>query len=385
MSVVLEDVRKVFADPKRLERAVTAVDGISLEIRDGEMVTLLGPSGCGKTTALRIIAGFETPTSGRVLIAGEDVSHLPPHARNTAMVFQSYAIFPHLSVAGNVAFGLEMRGLPKGKIASRVAEILDLVELAGLEHRSPEQLSGGQQQRVALARAIITEPRVLLFDEPLSNLDAKLREQMRGEVRKLQRRLRITSVYVTHDQAEAMALSDRVVVMRSGRVQQVGSPLEIYARPANRFVADFIGRVNFLEGRVVSCGADRVRLTVRGRVLELPSPESAGYPPAGGYPTAGRSPSGGWLRPSEAATAVVRPETIRVAPLLPGADPLFTGTIRRVVYLGATAEYEIDWEGTTLLAVIGSPLEQGVLAEGTRVGWDFPTATTHLLPAEPTA
>ena len=146
-----------------------------------------------------------------------------------------------------------------------------------------------------------------------------------------------------------------------------------------------LGRVNFLEGRVASCGADRVRLTVRGRVLELPSPESAGYPPAGGYPTAGRSPSGGWLRPGEAATAVVRPETIRVAPLLPGADPLFTGTIRRVVYLGATAEYEIDWEGTTLLAVIGSPLEQGVLAEGTRVGWDFPTATTHLLPAEPTA
>ena len=172
MSVVLEDVRKVFADPERPERAVTAVDGISLEIRDGEMVTLLGPSGCGKTTALRIIAGFETPTSGRILIAGEDVSHLPPHARNTAMVFQSYAIFPHLSVAGNVAFGLEMRGLPKGKIASRVAEILNLVELAGLEHRSPEQLSGGQQQRVALARAIITGPRVLLFDEPLSNRGA---------------------------------------------------------------------------------------------------------------------------------------------------------------------------------------------------------------------
>jgi iron(III) transport system ATP-binding protein len=359
MSVVLEDVRKVFADPERPERAVTAVDGISLTIQDGEMVTLLGPSGCGKTTALRIVAGFESPTAGRVLIADEDVTHLPPHSRNTAMVFQSYAIFPHLSVAGNVAFGLEMRGVPKAETAARVERILDLVELSGLGHRSPEQLSGGQQQRVALARAIITEPRVLLFDEPLSNLDAKLREQMRGEVRKLQRRLRITSVYVTHDQAEAMALSDRIVVMQAGRVRQVGSPLEIYARPADRFVADFIGRVNFLPGRVRALGPDGARVDVHGRELAVPSADAR-------------------LRSGEPASVVVRPETIRLA----ASGGPFEGTIRRATYLGATAEYEIEWDGISLLAVIGSPLEHGLLAEGAAVTFDFPPATAHLLPAE---
>ncbi|MEI8188382.1 MAG: ABC transporter ATP-binding protein, partial [candidate division NC10 bacterium] len=295
MSVVLENVRKVFTDPERPERTVVAVDGVSLEIREGELVTFLGPSGCGKTTALRIIAGFETPTSGRVLIGGQDVSHLPPHTRNTAMVFQSYAIFPHLTVAENVAFGLQMRSVPKRDISTRVRAILDLVELGGLEHRAPEQLSGGQQQRVALARAIITEPRVLLFDEPLSNLDAKLREQMRGEVRSLQRRLGITSVYVTHDQAEAMALSDRIVVMQAGRVQQEGSPFEIYARPANRFVADFIGRVNFLEGRVVTVEGKLTRLDVHGVILDVPSPAAP-------------------LSAGHHATLVVRPETIHLAP-----------------------------------------------------------------------
>ena len=361
MSVVLEDVRKVFADPERPERTVVAVDGVSLEIREGELVTLLGPSGCGKTTALRIIAGFETPTSGRVLIGGQDVSHLPPHTRNTAMVFQSYAIFPHLTVAENVAFGLQMRSVPKRDISTRVRAILELVELGGLEHRAPEQLSGGQQQRVALARAIITEPRVLLFDEPLSNLDAKLREQMRGEVRSLQRRLGITSVYVTHDQAEAMALSDRIVVMQAGRVQQEGSPFEIYARPANRFVADFIGRVNFLEGRVVAVEGKSTRLDVRGVILEVPSPAA---PLSTGHP----------------ATLVVRPETIHLAPTAAAEASAFRGTIRRTVYLGSTIEYEIEWGKTTILAVIGSPLEHGILAEGAEVAFNFPPGTTHLLP-----
>jgi len=364
MSVVLENVRKNFEDPQRPGGVVTAVDGVSLEVKDGELVTLLGPSGCGKTTALRIIAGFESATSGRVLIDGQDVSGLPPHGRNTAMVFQSYAIFPHLTVAQNVAFGLEMRGRGRREIESRVQSILELVGLAGLEHRSPEQLSGGQQQRVALARAIITEPRVLLFDEPLSNLDAKLREQMRGEVRKLQRRLAITSVYVTHDQSEAMALSDRIVVMDAGRVQQVGAPLEIYARPANRFVADFIGRVNFLEGKITDIGRDRVRILVRGRSLDVPASRPD-------------------LRVGEAASLVVRPETIRLAPASSSGPQAFVGTIRRVVYLGPTAEYDIDWDGSTLLAVSGSPLEHGLLLEGTRIAFDFPAATVHVLPHPP--
>jgi len=363
MSVILENVTKVFEDPQRPAGAVTAVNGVSLEVKDGELVTLLGPSGCGKTTALRVVAGFESPTSGRVLIGGQDVSRLPPHARNTAMVFQSYAIFPHLTVAGNVAFGLEMRGIPKEDTAARVRAILDLVGLSGLEHRSPEQLSGGQQQRVALARAIITEPRVLLFDEPLSNLDAKLREQMRGEVRRLQQRLRITSIYVTHDQAEAMALSDRIVVMEAGRVQQEGTPFEIYARPANRFVADFIGRVNFLEGRVISSGPENLRIDVRGRALELYGRRAA-------------------VRPGEPAILVVRPETLRLAPASPANPKTFQGIIRRAVYLGSTIEYEIEWDGATLLAVIGSPLEHGLLPEGSPVSFDFPADTAHILPKE---
>lgn len=365
MSVVLDNVTKVFEDPLRPGGAVTAVDGVSLEVKDGELVTLLGPSGCGKTTALRIVAGFESPTAGRVLIGGQDVSRLPPHARNSAMVFQSYAIFPHLTVAGNVAFGLEMRGVAKEEIATRVQAVLDLVGLSGLERRSPDQLSGGQQQRVALARAIITEPRVLLFDEPLSNLDAKLREQMRGEVRKLQQRLRITSIYVTHDQAEAMALSDRIVVMEKGRVQQAGTPFEIYARPANRFVADFIGRVNFLEGRILNSSPGGVRIDLRGRVLDVPFRL-------------------GSLRDGEAVTLVMRPETLRLAPASETDAETFQGTIRRVVYLGSTIEYEIDWDGTTLLAVIGSPLEHGLLPEGSRVAFDFPAATAHILPHQPT-
>jgi iron(III) transport system ATP-binding protein len=362
MSVILENVTKTFDDPHRAGGRVTAVDGVSLEVHEGELVTLLGPSGCGKTTALRMIAGFEMPTAGRILIDGTDVSTTPPHARNTAMVFQSYAIFPHLTVAENVAFGLEMRGRGKAEIASRVGAVLELVELAGLQHRSPEQLSGGQQQRVALARAIVTEPRVLLFDEPLSNLDAKLREQMRGEVRRLQRRLNITGVYVTHDQAEAMALSDRIVVMESGRVQQVAEPFEIYAHPTNRFVADFIGRVNFLEGRLAGTSDGMAGVDVRGRRVEVPLRDAR-------------------VRPGEPVTLVVRPETIRLAPVTAGGSTAFRGAIRRAVYLGATVEYELDWEGSTILAVIGSPLEHGVLEEGAIAAFDFPPATAHLLPA----
>ncbi len=363
MSVILENVTKTFDDPHRPGGQVTAVDDASLEVHEGELVTLLGPSGCGKTTALRMIAGFEMPTSGRILIDGQDVSALPPHVRNTAMVFQSYAIFPHLTVARNVAFGLEMRGLGKAEITTRVQSVLEMVELAGLEHRSPEQLSGGQQQRVALARAIVTEPKVLLFDEPLSNLDAKLREQMRVEVRRLQRRLKITSIYVTHDQAEAMALSDRIVVMEAGRVQQVAEPFQIYAHPASRFVADFIGRVNFLEGRVAAVGDGTITVEVRGHRLEVP----------------GR---GGIGRPGQAVTLVVRPETIRITAADRGSQTGFPGRIRRAVYLGASVEYEIEWDENVLLAVGSNPLEQGLLPEGTTVAFDFPSRTAHLLPAE---
>ncbi|MCL7453187.1 MAG: ABC transporter ATP-binding protein, partial [Anaerolineae bacterium] len=227
MYLLLEDVVKVFAG-RGGSGEVVAVDHVDIEIQEGELVTLLGPSGCGKTTTLRLIAGFEFPTQGIIRLDGQVINDEPPHKRNMSMVFQSYAVFPHLSVYENIAYGLNVQRLSKTEVRRRVAQVLELVELTGLENRAPNQLSGGQQQRVALARALVMEPKVLLMDEPLSNLDAKLREQMRTEIRRIQKRLGITSVYVTHDQVEAMTLSDRIVVMNLGRIEQVGSPTEIY-------------------------------------------------------------------------------------------------------------------------------------------------------------
>src|SRR6516165_7955262 len=234
-----------------------AVRDVSLGIRDGEFLVLLGPSGCGKTTTLRMVAGFIEPTAGHVKLGGSDVTLLPPWKRNAGMVFQSYALFPHLSVAQNVAFGLEMRKLPKADIARRVEETLALVRLAGYGGRLPRQLSGGQRQRVALARALAIRPDVLLLDEPLSNLDAKLRQEVRVEIRELQRQLGLTTVMVTHDQEEALTMADRLVVMNEGSVHQVGNQRDLYERPADRFVAGFVGRTTFLEGKVEAAGRFR--------------------------------------------------------------------------------------------------------------------------------
>jgi len=234
--------------------ASVAVQEVSLDVRDGEFVMLLGPSGCGKTTTLRMIAGFIAPTAGHVRLDGKDITALPPWKRNTGMVFQSYALFPHLTVAENVAFGLEMRNVAKPDLAPRVSEALRLVRLGGLDERLPRQLSGGQQQRVALARALVIRPDVLLLDEPLSNLDAKLRETVRVEIRELQHKLGITTVMVTHDQEEALIMADRLVVMSEGSVRQVGSQRDLYERPADRFVAGFVGRSNLLPGRVIGPG-----------------------------------------------------------------------------------------------------------------------------------
>jgi putative spermidine/putrescine transport system ATP-binding protein len=232
---------------KVFDGKVIAVDRVTLDIAAGEFFSLLGPSGCGKTTSLRMIAGFEMPDSGRVHVGGQDITDVPVHRRDMGMVFQSYALFPHRTVVENVAFGLRMRDVPKPEIARRVAAALAQVALTGLEDRKPAQLSGGQQQRVALARALVVEPRVLLCDEPLGALDRKLRQQMQFELKELQRRLGVTLVFVTHDQEEALAMSDRIAVMNMGRVEQVGSPTEIYERPRTRFVADFIGEINLLE------------------------------------------------------------------------------------------------------------------------------------------
>jgi iron(III) transport system ATP-binding protein len=359
VSLELRRLTKIFADPRDPAREVRAVDDLSLALRVGELVTLLGPSGCGKTTALRMVAGFETPTAGAVWIDGVDVTGRPPHRRDTAMVFQSYAIFPHLTVAENVGFGLRTRHVPPAEIARRVEALLDLVQLAGLGERSPDRLSGGQQQRVALARAIITEPKVLLFDEPLSNLDAKLRAEMRGEIRAIQRRVGITSLYVTHDQAEAMALSDRIVVMRAGRIEQVGSPPEVYARPATRFVADFVGRVNCLPAERLDPRTVRVRLGPA--IAELSVADGTGG--------------------ADACLAVLRPEAIRLLPASAARPGQPRGRVRRAVYLGDVAEYEVEAGPTALLVSVANPVAEGLFAEGDAVAITLPTHPVALIPA----
>ena len=245
--VRLDHISKIYKDPKT-GKDFYAVHDVSLDIAPGSFVTLLGPSGCGKTTTLRMIAGFESPDEGEIYLGGEAINSLTPNKRDTAMVFQSYALFPHYNVFDNVAYGLKLRKIPADEIRRRVTDILSLVELSGMEQRMTNQLSGGQQQRVALARALVVEPGVLLFDEPLSNLDAKLRVQMRTEIRRIQQALGITAIYVTHDQSEAMSISDNIILMKNGVVAQMGTPHEIYYRPNSEFVADFIGECNFLKG-----------------------------------------------------------------------------------------------------------------------------------------
>ncbi len=271
-----------------------ALDDLSLAARPGEFLTLLGPSGCGKTTCLRLLGGFEGPDAGAVFLAGQDVTGLPPHRREVNTVFQSYALFPHLDVRGNLAFGLRTQRLPAPEIARRVYEVAELVALDGLLDRRPDQLSGGQRQRVALARALVCAPRVLLLDEPLSALDARLRAQVRGELRALQRRLGLTFVFVTHDQEEALTLSDRVAVLNAGRVEQVGTPEDIYQRPASRFVAGFVGHANLLEAEVRSHDADGLRCVLPGGV-GIVAPASPAH-------SAGTR-----------VTLLIRPENVRLA------------------------------------------------------------------------
>ena len=266
--VRLEHVSKIYQDPKT-GKDFYAVHDTSLSIEPGSFVTLLGPSGCGKTTTLRMIAGFESPDEGEIYLGDEAINALTPNKRDTAMVFQSYALLPHYNVFDNVAYGLKLRKIPKDEIRERVMRILDLVELTGMEGRMTNQLSGGQQQRVALARALILNPSVLLFDEPLSNLDAKLRVSMRTEIRKIQKKVGITAIYVTHDQSEAMALSDRIIIMNKGFISQIGSPKEVYYQPKNEFVADFIGEVNFIEGSVIDMDETNITVKADNHVINM--------------------------------------------------------------------------------------------------------------------
>ncbi len=266
--VRLEHISKIYQDPKT-GKDFYAVKDTSLEIKPGSFVTLLGPSGCGKTTTLRMIAGFESPDEGEIYLGDEPINELTPNKRDTAMVFQSYALLPHYNVFDNVAYGLKLRKVGKDEIHKRVMDILHLVELDGMEGRMTNQLSGGQQQRVALARALVIEPSVLLFDEPLSNLDAKLRVSMRTEIRRIQQEVGITAIYVTHDQSEAMALSDNIIVMDKGVVAQMGTPQEIYYHPVNEFVADFIGEANFLRGKMTGRDGKYVTLDIEGNSVRV--------------------------------------------------------------------------------------------------------------------
>ena len=270
--VRLDHISKIYQDPKT-GKDFYAVKDTSLNIEPGSFVTLLGPSGCGKTTTLRMIAGFESPDEGEIYLGEQAINALTPNKRDTAMVFQSYALLPHYNVFDNVAYGLKLRKVPKDEIQQRVMKILDLVELTGMEGRMTNQLSGGQQQRVALARALVIEPSVLLFDEPLSNLDAKLRVSMRTEIRRIQQEVGITAIYVTHDQSEAMALSDNIIIMNKGVVAQMGAPQDIYYHPNSEFVADFIGEANFLRGTLDRMDGDHAILKVEGHATRVPAKE----------------------------------------------------------------------------------------------------------------
>jgi iron(III) transport system ATP-binding protein len=308
----------------------TALDGISLRIEPGEIFFLLGPSGCGKTTLLRNIAGFYIPEEGRILFGDEDVTRLPPHRRNTGMMFQSYALWPHLTVAGNVAFGLEERRVARAEINRRVHEALASVRMDAYADRKIAQLSGGQQQRVALARALVIRPRALLLDEPLSNLDAKLRLEMRTEIRRVCREFGLTAIYVTHDQKEALSISDRMAVLAGGRIAQIGTPEEVYRRPRSRVVADFIGETNFLNGEVLGAGPDGVTVRTAAGIFR----GAAGDP--------------GWTpRAGEPATVSVRPEAWEFCET-GGVENAATGRIGDAVYLGEVAQYQFDAGGAHL-------------------------------------
>jgi iron(III) transport system ATP-binding protein len=351
----IKNLTKEFLSAYQDEKVI-AVKNFNLEMKRGEFLTLLGPSGCGKTTILRMIGGFETPTTGDIHLDGVKINNIPANKRDTCMVFQSYALFPHMNIYKNVAFGLEFRNLAAGEIRQRVEKILEFVGLTGLGNRPVAQLSGGQQQRVALARAMVNEPKVLLFDEPLSNLDAKLRIKMRIFIRKIQQESNITSIYVTHDQEEAMTLSDRIVVMNRGEIEQIGTPEEIYARPRTKFVADFIGKqTNFMTGHVLESVDGRQEVEFWNRRFSF-----EGYP---------------HLKKGDAVTLVIRPEMIELS----AREGICNGEVTLVTYLGSEVNYEVHAEGQVFTIQVSNPLKTGLFHAGDRVCLNFDLRNIYLI------
>lgn len=351
--VRLENISKIYTDPKT-GKEFYAVENTTLDIEPGSFVTLLGPSGCGKTTTLRMIAGFESPDEGEIYLGDEAINALTPNKRDTAMVFQSYALLPHYNVFDNVAYGLKIRKLPREEIHERVMDILRLVEMDGMESRMTNQLSGGQQQRVALARALVIEPSVLLFDEPLSNLDAKLRVTMRTEIRKIQQKVGITAIYVTHDQSEAMSISDKIIIMSKGKVEQIGTPREIYYHPSSRFVADFIGEANFLEARVKAVSGDKAQIDVVGQELEVNNFAKAA--------------------PGAEATLVIRPETA----VLSGQGVL-EGRVTLSTFMGAYQYYQVMVGNTEIQITDYNPVNRRIYEVGEKAFLDFDPRGVYIL------
>ncbi|MFQ5914804.1 MAG: ABC transporter ATP-binding protein [Nitrospinota bacterium] len=345
----------------KLFGSVAAVQDVTLKVQEGEFLTILGPSGSGKSTLLRAIAGFVELSKGRIILGGREITHLPANQRNVGMVFQHYALFPHMTVARNVGFGLEVRKLPAAEIRRRVSQVLEMVNLSGYEDRFPRQLSGGEQQRVALARALIVEPSVLLLDEPLGALDKRLRDLMQLEIKNLQKALRITTLFVTHNQEEALTMSDRIAVIERGRILQVGPPEEIYERPANPFVANFIGEINALEGTIVGCGESgmtEIRFTDK-------------------FSAHVQGP--GWAQPGQKVYYFVRPENVRVN-VPRGNLNQIEGTVRNVVYLGHISRVNVEAEGELFLrAEMGNQARMSTPEPGEPVTLSWEVSEGYLL------
>ena len=354
--VTLINLSKIYPG-KKGNREVRAVDNVSLDIEPGEFVTLLGPSGCGKTTTLRMIAGFEKPSGGDIFLGGESIRHLSPDKRDTAMVFQSYALFPNLNVYDNISYGLKIKKLSSDEIRARVTDILKLTGLEGLQNRHTNELSGGQQQRVALARALVMEPGVLLFDEPLSNLDAKLRVQMRTEIRRIQKAVGITAIYVTHDQAEAMSMSDRIVILKDGQIAQAGAPKEVYYRPNSEFSANFIGTANILHGTVQEVNRDgTVRILVEDVLLDR-------------VPVGERT-----YRSGEKYTLVIRPEACSVQ-----EKGVFEAEVTLSTFMGAYQLYELELFGSKFTIHENNPKTKRIYKIGERARIELDISDIHII------